>query len=412
MAQSEQPAPLSQYDIPRFDTLPPATPLLARAAEIANQLRRDAARRELDDESARPAIDLLRREGFLNLLVPKAFGGLGGTYAEAVRVAAEISRGDASVGALLAFHYYVSAVPKLFDFRTDAEGWQRRSAENNWFWANIHQPGQPDFVARPTGNGGYVLNGSKRWATGFPLADVTTVIARHEGSNELLFAVLPTGRAGLSHRDDWDNLGLRLADTVTVDFKDVAVHPEDVIASTHDEPVVTFPPLYTAFAAPLYGAVIAGATRAALEAARFYVHDRPVARKISGVEKPTRDPLALVTFGDAWGKLTVAESFLFKVAADVDAAYERRRHLTRQERAAVAASAFAARAYASQVGLEVTPRVYDITGTSASANDWGLDRHWRDIRTLTLHDPLDHSIRNVGDTFVNGTNNELPSFAT
>ena len=398
--------------VPHPDIFPASGALHVKATEIADALSDTATERERSNTNPGPIIDVLRKAGLLNLLIPAAFGGAGGTLGDAVRIVADISRGDASIGALLGFHYYVSAVPKLFDFKGDAEALQRKSAANNWFWANIHQPGQRDFVAKPTGDGGYTVSGSKRWATGFPFADVTTVIARRADANELLFAVIPTKRKGLTHRDDWDHLGLRLTGTVTVDFDNVRIEPGEVIHSTHASPVVTFPPFYTTFAGLLYAAVFLGATRGGLERARLYVHDRPTARKISGVEKPSQDPLAQYFFGKSWRSLTVAESFVYATADEAEAAYRSRRTFTAQQRGELAAKATSARAFAADVALKVSPRLYEITGTSASSNAWGFDRHWRDARTLSLHDPIVYSVRNVGDNFVNGVAHEAPVFAT
>ncbi|MCD0160485.1 hypothetical protein IHN63_04095 [Deinococcus sp. 6YEL10] len=38
----------------------------------------------------------------------------------------------------------------------------------------------------------------------------------------------------------------------------------------------------------------------------------------------------------------------------------------------------------------------------ATAAEFGFDRFWRDLRTFTLHDPVDYKLREVGDCLLNG----------
>lgn len=382
---------------------------------IARQLGRELAETAVERERAEAApvaqLNQLRATGLTNLLIRRDLGGEGGTLTDAVRVVAELSRGDASVGALLAFHYYVSFVPRLFDFSGDAEDLQRRSAQARWLWANVHQPGEGKFVARPTADGGFVVNGHKRWATGGPLGDVTDLIAQRSDRRELLFAVIPTDRAGLTWDDDWDHLGLRLTATVSVDFVDVVVRPDEVIRSTHPAPQNTFPPLYVQFVLPLYAAVFVGSTRAALERASDYVRNRTRPRLASGGLAPAADPLTHQLLGHHLARLEVAEEFTYSVAARVWAAWRRRDELTREEIGELAVLASSARRVAADTALAATPDVYELTGTWAAINDCGLDRHWRDARILSLHDSLASSLTSVGDFYVNGVIPEFPSMA-
>jgi alkylation response protein AidB-like acyl-CoA dehydrogenase len=381
------------------------------ARQLSKEFAETAVERERDEQQPVEQLAQLRETGLVNLLVRADLGGEGGTLADAVRVVAELSRGDASIGALLAFHYYVSFVPRLFDFKGDAEDLQRRTAEARWLWANVHQPREGKFIARPTGDGGFVVNGSKRWATGGPLADVTDLIAQRTDRKELLFAVVPTNRDGLTWRDDWDHLGLRLTATVSVDFEDVVVRADEVIRSTHEAPQNTFPPLYTAFVLPLYSAVFVGATRSALDRTRDYLRLRTRPRIASGGVRPVDDPLTQQLLGHHLAGLEVAEEFAYSVAERVWDSWTRREQLTRQEIGELSVLASSARRFAADVALAATPDVYELTGTWAAINSYGLDRHWRDARILSLHDSLSLSLAAIGDYYVNGTLPEFPSMA-
>ena len=72
-----------------------------------------------------------------------------------------------------------------------------------------------------------------------------------------------------------------------------------------------------------------------------------------------------------------------------------RRHLT----LAVAA----VRASSTQVSVDVSARLFEVAGTRAALSVEGLDRHWRNARTHTLHDPAAWKVQHLGRFAVDGT---------
>ena len=53
--------------------------------------------------------------------------------------------------------------------------------------------------------------------------------------------------------------------------------------------------------------------------------------------------------------------------------------------------------------LDAVTRLFDALGASATATAAGLDRHWRNARTLVSHNPWVYKARIVGDYAVNGS---------
>jgi alkylation response protein AidB-like acyl-CoA dehydrogenase len=70
-----------------------------------------------------------------------------------------------------------------------------------------------------------------------------------------------------------------------------------------------------------------------------------------------------------------------------------------------------ARACGAEAALEVSSEALDTLGSSAADEVYGLDRHWRNARTHTLHDPTrwkyHHLGRNLLDGIVPGPENFL-----
>lgn len=55
-----------------------------------------------------------------------------------------------------------------------------------------------------------------------------------------------------------------------------------------------------------------------------------------------------------------------------------------------------------EVALRATTTLFEVGGASATDRDRALDRHWRNARTLSSHNPVVFQQRVVGDHLVNG----------
>ncbi len=52
--------------------------------------------------------------------------------------------------------------------------------------------------------------------------------------------------------------------------------------------------------------------------------------------------------------------------------------------------------------MDVSSRLFEITGARSTAAGHGLDRFWRNARTLSLHDPQHYKQVQIGDYALNG----------
>lgn len=122
----------------------------------------------------------------------------------------------------------------------------------------------------------------------------------------------------------------------------------------------------------------------------------------SGVSDITTEPYILRHYGELWTELQAASHLADKVAKQVQAAWEKGDALTHDERGEVAVQVAAIKAFSTRVGLDIANRIFEVTGSRATATSYGFDRYWRDLRTFTLHDPADYKLRDVGNWFLNG----------
>ncbi|MCW2843552.1 MAG: monooxygenase, partial [Nocardioides sp.] len=62
-----------------------------------------------------------------------------------------------------------------------------------------------------------------------------------------------------------------------------------------------------------------------------------------------------------------------------------------------------ARASSSQAAVDVASRLFEVAGTRSALASLNLDRHWRNARTHTLHDPAGWKVQHLGRFAVDGT---------
>ena len=61
-----------------------------------------------------------------------------------------------------------------------------------------------------------------------------------------------------------------------------------------------------------------------------------------------------------------------------------------------------ARAWTTEVSLEAGNLLFELSGSRASLREYNLDRHWRNARTHTLHDPVRWKYPAIGNYLLNG----------
>ena len=81
---------------------------------------------------------------------------------------------------------------------------------------------------------------------------------------------------------------------------------------------------------------------------------------------------------------------------------------TNAETVAAASIAVAeARALSTEISLAAGSTLFELAGSQATLSEHGLDRHWRNARVHTLHDPVRWKYHAVGNYYLNDENPPL-----
>ena len=336
---------------------------------------------------------VIRDSGLLRLSIPRELGGCGATWAQTLSAVEQLARVDSSLAHVFAFHHLMLATTRLFG---TAAQWQRaadETARHGWFWGNALNPLDPRTTLT-TRDGKRLLNGQKSFCSGARDSD-RLIVSAQDGEGKLIVAAIPTARAGVVTLDDWDNMGQRQTDSGSVEFHDVVIE-EDELLRTPGPMGSVFASLRPCLAQLILTHIYLGIGEGALAEARRYTRSATRAWPASNVERPVDDPYIQLHYGEFFVALAGARALTERAAATFDRAYDRGAALVADERAATALAVATAKVASARAGLDVTQRMFEVMGARATTARAGIDRYWRNLRTHTLHDPIDYKLRELG----------------
>jgi alkylation response protein AidB-like acyl-CoA dehydrogenase len=372
------------------------------ARTVAATLAKDAVERDRANAEPHAEVQLLRDAALPAILLPREVGGSGLGWDTALRVVREISAADGSIGQLIGYHYMNLQVITWVGTSEAVSRWGTPSAEHQWLWGDAVNLYDPALTLVQDGDG-YRLSGRKSFATGVSIGDAAVVGAAEPGTGMPLLVVVERSADGVEPGRDWDNLGQRLSASGSVTFSDVAVGPDQMIGTLDPARSTPRGSLLTLAIQAVFGDMYLGIAQGALRTAGDYT--RTVSRPylFSGLESAAADPYVLATYGRLAAALRAVEALADDVDAHVARADAAGTALTWDERGDLAMHVSALKVMSTQVALDVTSTIYEVTGARATSNAVGMDRFWRNVRTHTLHDPVVYKQRELGEHFLTGT---------
>ena len=392
------------------------------AKTLSSLLAEGAADRDRERRFPHSEIDAIRETNLFALRVPKKYGGGDGSIADYVRVVLELAKGDPNVAQMYITHTYgVEILNQVKAKENIREAFYRRLVEDGLFIGNGYSERGTktifDFKTRidPDPDGGWRLNGTKFYATGSGGGDVLYVSGKLENPQESIenskrdlgevrMAFLERETPGMTIHNDWDGMGQRTTSSGTIELKNVYV-PDDHCFRTEgfDQPES----LFSIIGQAGFAAVFVGIAEAALNASIDYTRSRARPWPHAEVDKATVDPYVVHHAGSMATEVASAHAILETACVAIDAAEA---ISSGDLRAIASVKTSEAKAVATEVSLEVAQRAFQICGAGATVAKYGMDRFWRDARTLTLHDPVDYKYKLVGDWKLNGTPPPVTSF--
>ncbi|MNL95667.1 Dibenzothiophene desulfurization enzyme C [compost metagenome] len=362
------------------------------AERLAVQFKLSAQQRDVDRQLPWAELEDAARSGLLAIRVPKEYGGAHVSYLTLTRVVAAIGEADASIGQLLLSIILASSVIEAVG-REEQKRLFFGKILQGYRWGNGHAEGGslPAGTTRTriTREGDhYRVNGAKAYSTGALFSQLISIgCVDDDGLSKT--AVLDRHAPGLTIIDDWDGFGQRTTASGTLLLDNVRVEHSHVLDSEQGKATANtygIPDLF-------HSALDLGIARAAFSDTLNYVreHARPYAR--TGVENVEEDPYVLEILGDLHTRIHAGEVVLERAAELFD-------QVTAEQgpgpSAKVSSALAAAKILTTEAALLASNKLFQLGGASSTRLEYGFDRHWRNARTHTVHDPVAWKFNLIG----------------
>jgi alkylation response protein AidB-like acyl-CoA dehydrogenase len=368
--------------------------------DVLAQIAEGAVQREIDNINPFEQVRILADSGYGALRLPVELGGSGLSVREFFSAVIDLGAADPTVAHIFRAHY--GFTEGFLTLGTDtSDRFLGLVAAGKVFGGAHSERGTRavggsvfDTTLEPVGDR-FVLNGEKFYTTGTLFSDYVNVTAA-QGTRRAS-VIIPTGRDGVEILDDWDGFGQRRTGSGTTRFTDVTVHPDEVLRAV-DTAGPTRPSTQAPFFQLYLHAVIAGILRTVVADAKALVLGR--SRNFSHAASPVAaaDPSLQQIVGELASLAFVAEATVLIAAETIGVANDSVRDGIPDAALAQEAglSTSKAKFVLDELGIRAATLLFEAGGASASSGAKDLDRHWRSIRTITLHNPARLKAQAVG----------------
>ena len=355
--------------------------LLARRF-AREELRPGAADRDRNEDT----VDLepvrkLGELGFLGMLIPETWDGLGLDMLTYLYVLEEIAWGDPSIAVAMSVH---NSLPTQTLVRhgteEQKERWLRPMARGELLGAFSLTEADAGsdaaaIVTQATRDGdGWRLNGTKMWVTNGASADLVLMMvrtdepAKRDGSRGIGAFLVPTDAEGYIPGKKERKMGLRGSETIAVTLEDLYLGPEHLIG----EPGLGFKYALEALEGGRLGiaAQAIGIAEAALDYSRDYAEERVQ------FGRPIKDFQGLqFKLADMATRLEAARGLLYRAALAYDSDEARKRKLSSM-----------AKLNASETATWITRQAVQVFGGYGYSREYPVERLFRDAKVTEIYE--------------------------
>lgn len=359
--------------------------LVGRARELAPLVAKAAPTTEINGRMSDELLDQFCDAGFIEILVPKYYGGKELGYKTFAGVISEIAPYCTSTAWVLSFYIGHAFIHALFPRESQDEVFVNKP------YALTPGTIAPNFTLTPQGDG-YIANGISPWNSGSNRSDyyLCCGLVKQEGQPpEARAFLVPT--KDCKYIENWDVAGMRGTASSDMELKDVFVPKyHSVLVSEllegntpggkfHANPKYSMPlfPFILGEVLP----VMVGAYRGAANTYKSMIEDRFITFKAA---KAASKQTAQMRVGHGMAGAEIAEDLLAAYITTLEnASAEELRKI--EVRAALKARAGMVLDYCTS-GIN---HLMQGAGATAFRNDCPMQRFFRDINMLRVHGLLD-----------------------
>ena len=371
----------------------------AIAQQLAEQFAQTAAQRDKQGGNPKHERDLIRQSGLLSLSIPKEYGGQGADWLTIFDTIRIIARADSSLAHVYGFHHLLIATVQLFAQAEQYGTWFKQTAQQHLFWGNTLNPRDHRTQVQQLSEQEFIFHGDKSFCSGSIDSDLL-LCSGYNDAGKLLIGVIPTQREGVSFLGDWDNMGQRQTDSGTSHFEQVKVYKDELLLNPG--PLSTpYSGLRPLIAQLIFVHLFLGVAEGAFELAKQTVKGQK-AWTTALVENAVEDPFIQKHFAEFYVRLESVRLLAQKAVQSLQDAWQVGESLNAEQRGEVSIAIATAKIAATEASLYITQNIFQVMGARSTTAKLNLDRFWRNVRTQTLHDPIDYKYQEVGEWILTG----------
>lgn len=359
---------------------------------------------QVDESASYPheSMTAIHEAGLAGLAVPVNAGGWGGGFGGDLLliplVVMELASYCSSTAQIFTLHNTGIQLVRAFGTEEQRRYFFEEALQGHWFASFGSEPGKERFKLNSelkAVEGGYLLNGTKIFATGSlgaTWAVWRSVLADTDGAKgqdeRYTLPLVRLNSNGIKIVDDWDGIGQRGTGSGQAVARDAFVPEQHLIGApgSHAEVADFFNAQFNIN----FAAQFTGIAKGALREAVGYLHERSQGWPVHEVP-PTEDRIVRLRLGECSARIAAARQTVIHAARVLQASAQEE-GLTD----AVQIAASHAKIIATEAALEVTSTLFQIMGARSATRRFNFDRYYRNARTLTLHDPVDRHAELVG----------------
>ena len=331
------------------------------------------------DEIPANTISEMRDMGLFGLTIPEEFGGLGVTMEEEVSIAFELGRASPAFRSFIGTNNGIGSIGILLDGTEEQKAaYLPRLASGeilSAFCLTEPDSGSDAASLKTTAvkdGDGYRINGTKRFITNAPHADIFTVMARTDpeikGSKGISAFVVDASTQGITIGKRDKKMGQKGAHTADVIFDDVRVPGSALLGGQEGVGFKTAMKVLDKGRLHIAAIAVGAAERVLEESLRYAMEREQFGRPIAEFQ------LIQGMLADSKAEIYAARCMVLDAA--------RRRDEGRN----VSTEASCAKMFATEMCSRVADRGVQIHGGAGYISEYAVERFYRDVRLFRLYE--------------------------
>jgi len=334
---------------------------------------------ELTDQVPESMIIQMRQMGLFGLALPEKYGGLGLTNEEEVLVSMELAKSSPAFRSAIGTNNGIGSQGIVIDGTEDQKKkYLPRLASGEIIGAFcLTEPDSGSDAASLKTTADfrddyYILNGTKRFVTNGPEADIFTVMARTDRNKEradgISAFIVEADLPGLSRGKIDKKMGQRGAHTCDIIFNDCKVPKENLIGGTEGVGFKTAMKVLDKGRLQIGAICVGVAERMIEETLRYALERTQFGQPIAKFQ------LVQAMFADSQAEVIAARSMVLDASRKKDFGDD------------IKMEASCSKLFASEMCGRVADRCVQIHGGAGYISEYNIERFYRDVRLFRLYE--------------------------